>query len=129
MHILCFLGSHKSVRTNPDRGIDSETKCSRIGCGKILTPEVIWPKPPPLQTIQPFCENSKCLVCHSIPIYTYFCLGNRWDLEIKPPFYFDQNLRCPYGEKGHLHRKCSCGFKWVERTALDTEGINETKNC
>ena len=129
MNFLCWLGKHKSVRTNPDRGIASETKCSRVGCEEILSREIIWPKPLPLQNIQPFCENSKCLVCHSVPNYTYFCLGIRYDLEIKYPYFINQDLRCPYGEKGHLHRKCSCGYRWVEKTALDKEGGNETKNC
>ena len=129
MNILCLLGFHKQVKTNPEKGLVSEVKCSRLWCDKIIHPEIIWPRPLPLQTIQPFPEHSQCPICHSYPTHTYFCQGTRWDLEIKYPHFINQNLRCPYGEKGHLHRKCSCGFEWVEKTALDTEGENETKNC
>ena len=121
MNLRCSWEIHKPVATNPERGVlIGGTHCKR--CGSILTNPIEWPNPLPSQTIQPFCENSKCPICHSSPIYTYFCLGIRWDLETKYPYYIpNENLKCPYGEKGHLHRSCSCKYKWVEKTAIDAE--------
>ena len=118
MNLRCSWEIHKPVATNPERGVlIGGTHCKR--CGSILTNPIEWPNPLPLQTIQPFCENSKCPICHSNSISTYFCQGCRWDLE--PPYHLKRELRCPYGEKGHLHRGCRCGFKWVEKTAIDSE--------
>ena len=121
MTILCQLGFHKPIRTNPEKGLMSEVRCDRKWCNKLLSEEKTWPDPP--LPILPFSENPKCPVCRSVPNYVYFCQGFRWDLlPPLPVFSSIYTCNCPYGEKGHLHRKCSCEFKWVEKTAIDTEG-------
>ena len=119
MHILCFFGSHKQVKTNPEKGLMSEVRCSRDWCNKLIFPETVWPDPPP--SIRPFSENSKCPVCLSFHVETKYCGGRilkfHWNGRFDQVYYDG----CLYGKEPHLHRNCSCGFGWAEKTAIDTE--------
>lgn len=114
MHILCWLGRHKAASIDPEKGmVVGGSKCGRAECGKILSNPIVWPDPPPEPV--DFDENRVCPACHSKNMLTRWCTGLRpW----VPHMEYKYRI-CYYGTKAHLHRECSCGFSWVEKTAYD----------